>query len=528
MSSEIRENLSTQNSNGCDPGDTTRSNEENGNGDVDFVEYYKSEIDVEDINLYNPGGHHPVHLGDVIKGKFEVVHKLGSGGFGIVWLCHDLHAKKWRALKIMSAGLSSDSKEDKIYEHLLQQTSVGELKRNHIVIPFEDFWIEGPNGQHYCIVLPVLGPPVSFWADQHRPPETGQMFPDVIDIFWQITKGVRLLHRLGVVHGDIKPENIVLGLQGIDDLSKDQMLNLLGEPELEEIMTVSGDPTGARAPRYVVQPPPEGCWNKFVTNSVHLIDFGAAYVFNEVPEVLGMSVANAAPEVLWTIFIPPGKHSDIWSLATTFYAIVSETLFNQNHVPFIVERFEYFLGGLPEPYRSVHLAEGRADMSPSSETSGESRQDEPQRTIDVAAWENLPLSFSLESLKRMRAVVTDETDYTDVIHARLGRERWYWPEDDDADEADEAQGSTVIEYQYPEPYVVKLKDLLRKMLHYDPSRRLTIDEVLRDPIFEDHHHIQAKIVRVKARRLIAISIMVTLILADHLLLVNPFFDLLRL
>lgn len=47
--------------------------------------------DTEDIfYMYRPGGFHPVHLGDLLDGRFEVVHKLGHGGHATVWLCQEL------------------------------------------------------------------------------------------------------------------------------------------------------------------------------------------------------------------------------------------------------------------------------------------------------------------------------------------------------------------------------------------------------------------------------------------------------
>lgn len=44
----------------------------------------------EDISKYNPGGFHPVCLGDTFKdGRYQVHHKLGWGGYSTVWLAKD-------------------------------------------------------------------------------------------------------------------------------------------------------------------------------------------------------------------------------------------------------------------------------------------------------------------------------------------------------------------------------------------------------------------------------------------------------
>lgn len=38
---------------------------------------------------YHPSGFHPVHFGDVLNDRYEVIRKLGHGSFGTVWLAWD-------------------------------------------------------------------------------------------------------------------------------------------------------------------------------------------------------------------------------------------------------------------------------------------------------------------------------------------------------------------------------------------------------------------------------------------------------
>ena len=47
---------------------------------------------VENLEDYQAGGYHPIHLGDHLgnAGRYRVIHKLGHGGFSTVWL--------WRAI----------------------------------------------------------------------------------------------------------------------------------------------------------------------------------------------------------------------------------------------------------------------------------------------------------------------------------------------------------------------------------------------------------------------------------------------
>lgn len=49
-----------------------------------------SDEELEKPTDYNPGGFHPIHTRDQLSGgRYRVIHKLGHGGHGIVWLCVD-------------------------------------------------------------------------------------------------------------------------------------------------------------------------------------------------------------------------------------------------------------------------------------------------------------------------------------------------------------------------------------------------------------------------------------------------------
>jgi len=61
---------------------------------------------VEDVTMYTPGGHHPIDLGDVVVHRFRIIHKLGNGGFALVWLARDLDQDRNVALKILRADAS--------------------------------------------------------------------------------------------------------------------------------------------------------------------------------------------------------------------------------------------------------------------------------------------------------------------------------------------------------------------------------------------------------------------------------------
>lgn len=64
----------------------------------DFVDS-DHECDIEDESedtlQYLNGYFHLLRIGDILNERYEVVHKLGRGGFSTVWLAHGRREKTW-------------------------------------------------------------------------------------------------------------------------------------------------------------------------------------------------------------------------------------------------------------------------------------------------------------------------------------------------------------------------------------------------------------------------------------------------
>ncbi|XP_064422371.1 SRSF protein kinase 3 isoform X3 [Latimeria chalumnae] len=58
----------------------------------------------EDPAEYCPGGYHPVNVGDIFNGRYQVHCKLGWGYFSTVWLCQDRQKKRFVAVKVSKSG----------------------------------------------------------------------------------------------------------------------------------------------------------------------------------------------------------------------------------------------------------------------------------------------------------------------------------------------------------------------------------------------------------------------------------------
>jgi hypothetical protein len=59
-------------------------------GSIASFRYLLVDFEAEDLEKYQPGGFHSVHLEDIYdNNRYRVVHKLGAGGFSTVWLARD-------------------------------------------------------------------------------------------------------------------------------------------------------------------------------------------------------------------------------------------------------------------------------------------------------------------------------------------------------------------------------------------------------------------------------------------------------
>jgi len=116
--------------------------------------------DIEEIKNYSPGGFHPIRIGDEIKGRYKVVHKLGYGGFSTVWLAKDKLAERYVALKIIVASIRQNFKELGFLQKLAKEPT-SHPDQDCVVSLLDNFTIEGPNGRHVCLVLQISGPSIT-------------------------------------------------------------------------------------------------------------------------------------------------------------------------------------------------------------------------------------------------------------------------------------------------------------------------------------------------------------------------------
>ncbi|KAH7137337.1 kinase-like domain-containing protein, partial [Dactylonectria estremocensis] len=316
---------------------------------------------LEHFYEYEPGGHHPVHLQDVVgeKGRYRVIHKLGSGGFSNVWLCRDLEGREktsYVALKVLMAE-ASDSDYPEIRINQLKDWLIKQREQDDaadpICLPLDQFTVDGPNGHHACFIYPLLGPKVSLGLFQAN----GDPDKSLRGISHRIVKAVSLLHSQGICYGNITPNNALHHTRGFDDLTEEEVMQILGAPTRNQIFagSVKGH-AELNAPQYLVYPVKwQHVAKEYIGEQPCLIDFGQSFEVAHAPEYLGIPGSYRSPELI--LDNKMGFGTDLWALGCTLFEIrTGRKLFcpfdeddDDDYLDFMVQ----ILGKLPEPWWST-------------------------------------------------------------------------------------------------------------------------------------------------------------------------------
>ncbi len=133
--------------------------------------------------------------GALIAGRYEVLHELGSGGFGEVWVARDRVRSKKVAVKLVPSGGDAERQRARREVNALRWLRLPGVVQMHDEGRWRGAWfivMELLDGQHF----PGQGTGAT-WDELRHP--TMRLF--------EILAGV---HRAGVVHRDLKPGNVLL------------------------------------------------------------------------------------------------------------------------------------------------------------------------------------------------------------------------------------------------------------------------------------------------------------------------------
>lgn len=168
--------------------------------------------------------------GSTIDGRYRLLRRIGSGGMADVWLADDSHLQRRVALKILHRRFAQD--REFVERFRREAEAAASLSHPNIVAVFDRGDIEGT----YYIAMQLLeGRSLKELIDQGLTPEQS------VGLVRQVLEAAGFAHRHGVVHRDLKPQNVIVDDDGKATVT-DFGIARAGASEITQAGSVMGTP----------------------------------------------------------------------------------------------------------------------------------------------------------------------------------------------------------------------------------------------------------------------------------------------
>lgn len=220
-------------------------------------------------------------------GRYEIIEKIGEGGFAIVYRGRDVELDRSVALKELRPMLSSDENWVKRFQH--EAKTIARLDHPHIVTVHD---VHQTNGRLFIVMRLVEGNSLDKLIASRKGLDWGK----AVEIFNSVASGLDYAHRKGTLHRDMKPANILL------DPERGAMLSDFGlaKVTLDSSMSASVTGTVVGTPHYIA---PEVWEGKTFTPQADIYALGC--ILYEI--ILGEPAfrGDTPPAVMMAHFKPP-------------------------------------------------------------------------------------------------------------------------------------------------------------------------------------------------------------------------------
>lgn len=260
------------------------------------------------------------YIGTMLDGRYEILEMIGEGGMAIVFRALDHRLNRYVAVKIMREEMAQD--EEFRRRFCAESHAVAMLSNPNIVSVYD---VSHSDEREYIVMELIAGITLKQYMDKKGALD----WKEVVHFTKQITRALAHAHERGIIHRDIKPQNIMLLRDG----------------------------------------------------TLKVADFGIAALENEVYENNGQTIGSIhyiAPEQARGN--SPDARSDIYSLGVVMYEMLSGRLpftgstlaeIAVKHMNAQPEPLRDSFPSIPEELERITLKAMSADLSERYQTAGE-------------------------------------------------------------------------------------------------------------------------------------------------------------
>lgn len=149
-------------------------------------------------------------VGDLIDDRYELLEKIGEGGFGVVYKARQLSTEQLVAVKVLLPRRLNEEryKRQEILRFRREMKLIGQLSHSHIVRLIDSGTLESDS--LYMVLEFIEGQPLSMILKRR-----GALSPKTtVHLMTQVLEALHVAHEKGVIHRDLKPGNIMVTEQG--------------------------------------------------------------------------------------------------------------------------------------------------------------------------------------------------------------------------------------------------------------------------------------------------------------------------
>ncbi len=139
-------------------------------------------------------------------GAFVLVDLLGKGGMGAVYRGHDVGLDRWVAVKVMQSSFGGNPE---FVETFRREAKAAAALNHPNIVQIYSFGVE--HGQPYLVMELLEGGRLDNMISK------GEMLNEalVLKIIADVAEGLNAAATISLIHGDVKPENILLDANGV-------------------------------------------------------------------------------------------------------------------------------------------------------------------------------------------------------------------------------------------------------------------------------------------------------------------------